>query len=413
MPMKFLAAAALALAASVATLAAPSHAADTNIKNLDFDLFKVTRENFYDIIVPAAKAEGTVTMYNFAGSFAPTWKKLIEMFEAKYGIKVAYSDVNGDQADQQLIAVQSAGQDAPVDAYFSGGGDYPLLSSKGVIGNIPLTKILPNMATYDPVLAETVFGHAHGGTYPLVHLNQTAIGYDSAMVKPSEVPKSFDELLAWAESHPKRLGVTLPAKGGSGGGFIYSVALNYLTGDCKKVLTDYGQTLQHAEDWAMTSECLTPVWDYYRRLLKAAELTNGNADTLNLINNRELYMGTVWEDQVMTFLGSKQLPETFRLTLLEKGQVGSGDAMFLPANAKHVAAGLLLIDMAMSKEFQTYKLEAIASRSPRADVNNGLIPADKQMHVLPASVYPRLSVPAFWDMSKALAEALDEKVINQ
>jgi multiple sugar transport system substrate-binding protein/putative spermidine/putrescine transport system substrate-binding protein len=269
------------------------------------------------------------------------------------------------------------------------------------------------MANYNPELADTVFGKAHGGSFPLVHLNQTALGYDSAFVKAEDVPKSFEDLLLWAEKNPKRLGVTLPAKGGSGGGFIYSVALNYLTGDCRKQLTDYNQTLQQAEDWAMTSECLTPVWDYYRRLLAVAELTNGNADTLNLINNQQLYMGTVWEDQVMSFLGTKQLPDSFRVTLLEKGQVGSGDAMFVPANAKNVASALLLIDMAMSKEFQLWKLENKASRSPRADVTNDLMPKAVQEHVLPQSVYPRLSVPAFWDMSTALADALDEKVLNQ
>lgn len=409
MGMKFFAFAALALA----TTAAPCLSSDSNMKNLDFDLSKVTRENFYDVVVPAAKAEGQVTMYNFAGSFADTWKELISRFETKYNIKVTYSDVKGDQANQQLIAVQAAGQDSPVDAYFAGGGDYPLLSSKGVVGSIPLTKILPNMANYDPALAESLFGRSHGGSYPLVHLNQTAIGYDSAFVKKQDVPKNFDELLAWAEKNPKRLGVTLPAKGGSGGGFIYSVALNYLTGECRQKLTDYKQTLDEARDWAMSTDCLDPVWDYYRRLLSVAELTNGNADTLNLINNQQLYMGTVWEDQVLTFLGNKQLPETFRLTLLEKGQVGSGDAMFVPANAKNVAAALLLIDLAMSKEFQAWKLETKASRSPRSDVANDLMPKEKQVNVLPTDVYPRLSVPAFWEMSKALADALDEKVLNQ
>ena len=89
MRMKFLAIAALALA----TTAAPCLSADSNMKNLDFDLSKVTRDNFYDIVVPAAKAEGAVTMYNFAGSFADTWKELITRFEAKYGIKVAYTPI--------------------------------------------------------------------------------------------------------------------------------------------------------------------------------------------------------------------------------------------------------------------------------------------------------------------------------
>ncbi|WP_233137970.1 hypothetical protein [Agrobacterium vaccinii] len=93
------------------------------------------------------------------------------------------------------------------------------------------------------------------------------------------------------------------------------------------------------------------------------ELANGNADTLNLINNQQLYIGAVWEDQVMTFLGNRQLPESFRLTLLEKGQVGSGDAMFVRANAKHAAAAMLLIDMAINHDFQVWKLEIEASRS--------------------------------------------------
>lgn len=59
----------------------------------------MNRENFYDVVAPVAKAEATVTMYEFAG------------------------------------------------------GAYPLVSSIGVVGNVALTKILPNMDHYDPVLA--------------------------------------------------------------------------------------------------------------------------------------------------------------------------------------------------------------------------------------------------------------------
>lgn len=187
MQMKFLAIAALTLAASVA----PCLSAETNMKNLDFDLSKVTRENFYDIVVPAAKAEGTVTMYNFAGSFADTWKNLTDSFTAKYGIKVVYSDVNGDQANQQLIAVQASGQDAPVDAYFAGGGSYPLLSAKGVIGKIPLTQILPNMATYDPVLAQTLFDASMAALFR----SCISTRRQSAMTAPSSNRMRFPRVL--------------------------------------------------------------------------------------------------------------------------------------------------------------------------------------------------------------------------
>ena len=124
-------------------------------------------------------------------------------------------------------------------------------------------------------------------------------------------------------------------------------------------------------------------------------------------------MGTVWEDQVMTFIRTKQLPDSFRLTLLDKGEVGSGDAFIVPANARHVAAALLLIDLAIGRDFQAWKLENKASRSPRTDVSDDAIDPATATYLLPKSVYPRLSVPAFWDMSDALADALEEKVLSQ
>ena len=129
-------------------------------------------------------------MYNFAGNFADTWNDgLIKRFEEKYGIKVVYSDVKGDQADQQLIAVQKAGQDSPVDAYFAGGGDYPILAPAGVVGNVNLGAILPNLATVPSQFMDVVFGINVHGTYPIVHRNQTAIGYDSAIVSEAELPR--------------------------------------------------------------------------------------------------------------------------------------------------------------------------------------------------------------------------------
>ncbi|MFN3672583.1 MAG: ABC transporter substrate-binding protein, partial [Bosea sp. (in: a-proteobacteria)] len=89
-----IAVAALALAAMGGAAQAQSA-----LKNAKFDPSKLTRENFYDVIVPLAKAEGTVVMYNFAGGWARTWQEgLIKPFEAKYGIKVEYSDVKSDQA---------------------------------------------------------------------------------------------------------------------------------------------------------------------------------------------------------------------------------------------------------------------------------------------------------------------------
>ncbi len=405
---------ALAALLLVTTPAAHLGAAEIPFKNPGFDVSKLTRENFYDVIVPLAKKNGPIVMYNFAGTFGSAWTEgLIKPFTEKYGIPVELSDVKGGQANQQLIAVHQSKQDSPVDLYFTGGGDYVLLSSNGIIPTVNLAKLLPNMASYDPKRAETVFGAKHGGTFNLAHLNQTAIGYNSALVKAEDVPRDFDALLTWAEKNPKKFAVTLPAKGGSGGGFIYSVALHYLKGECLTALTNQAQSPDKMLDWVLKTDCLKPVWDYYTRLAKAAELTNGNADTLNLINNKSAWMGAVWEDQVTGFVNNKQLPPTFRMTLLEKGQVGSGDALIIPTNAKNVAGALLLMDMAHSAEFQAWKLANRASRSPRLDISEAVIPEASRPYFLSSAVYPRLSVEANWSMSVALGTGLDEKVLNK
>jgi ABC-type uncharacterized transport system YnjBCD substrate-binding protein len=387
--------------------------AQSPLKNAKFDVTKLTRENFLDVIVPLAKAEGSVVMYNFAGNFAQTWNEgLIRGFEKKYGIKVDYSDVKGDQADQQLIAVQKAGQDAPVDAFFDGGGSYPVLAAAGVVGQVNLGAILPNLANVPDAFKNKVFGIDVKGSYPIVHRNQTAIGYDSAALADKDVPKTFDELLAWAEKNPKKFAITLPAKGGSGGGFLFSAALNYAQGDCRARLLDFARTKAENEEFAMNDTCLKPVWTYLDKLFAVAELTNGNADTLNLINNKQAIIGTVWEDQVMTFLADRQLPASFRMTLLKNGQVGSGDAFFVPANARHPAAAMLLINEAFGMDFQAFKMETKASRSPRSDFDASKVSAETRKRLLPDDVYPALSVPANWPMANALAKALDEKILS-
>ena len=381
-----------------------------------FDPATLTPQNFYKVLEPLARAEGTLVFYNSAGDFDPIWKTgLIPRFEARYGIKVDYVNVRREQADQQLIAVHRARAPAPVDVYFAGGSDrFGLLDGAGVVAGIDLSSIVPNLAAVAPDYKGVVFGVDTHGRWPIVHVNQVALGYDSAQLAAAEVPSSFEDLLAWAERHPKKFAFTSPAKGGSGSGFLYSAAVHLVKDErCRKTLLDAHMSEDDAAVWAESASCLQPLWAYMERLLKASEVTNGNADTLNLLNNREVLIGTVWEDLARTFVVRKLLPPRFRMALLRDGMAAGGDGLMLPADARHKAAALLFIDMAFDKDFQSWKLVNYSSRSPRPDVERQAAELDESHGLVPAAQMSASSIPVNFRAAHALTHALEDKVLTK
>ena len=79
------------------------------------------------------------------------------------------------------------------------------------------------------------------------------------------VPTDLDALLAWAKANPGKFIVTSPAGGGSGSGFMQSIAFAKVTDDaCRATFTKYAITKDEADAYA-ASDCLAPVWNYYTR----------------------------------------------------------------------------------------------------------------------------------------------------
>ena len=368
--MKALITASIALLMSTTAFAVEPVGSDTFNTDPGFDLATLTADNFYDVIVPLAKKEGSLTFYDFTDSFGPLFTEhLIPEFEAKYGLTVSYVRGEGAAANQQLIAAHNSGAKAPADAYFVSSGGLPLLGQSGVIANVPLATLLPSGAGIDPKIATVTGGIEHGGSFLPFHRNQTDIVYNSSMVPAADAPTNLDDLAAWALANPGKFIVTSPAGGGSGNGFMQTIAFAKVTDEaCRATFVKYDITAADADAFA-ASDCMKPVWDYYTALLPAVEITNGNSDTLNLLANGAGAIGTAWEDMTYDFTGRGLLPPSVRQTLLEEGQVGGGDGMFLPVNGTSPAAGLLLLDFLMSQDVQMQKLQLNGSRSARTDID--------------------------------------------
>lgn len=368
--MKALATASIALLMCTTAYAVEPIGQDGFNTEPGFDLGTLSADNFYDVIVPLAKKEGSVTLYDFTDSFGPLFNDhLIPEFEAKYGNKVNYVRGEGAAANQQLIAAHQAGAKAPADAYFVSSGNLPLLMSEGVIANVPLNELLPAGAGVNPAIATITSGIEHSGAFMPFHRNQTDIVFDTRVIPADQAPTDLDTLAAWAKANPGKFIVTSPSGGGSGNGFMQAIAFAKITGDdCRAIFTKWDVTKEEAQAYA-ASDCTKPLWDYYTALLPSVEVTNGNSDTLNLIATGAGAVGTAWEDMVYDFTGRGLLPPTVRQTLLSEGMVGGGDGLFFPVDGEHPASGLLMLDFLMSKDVQLKKLQINGSRSARTDID--------------------------------------------
>jgi putative spermidine/putrescine transport system substrate-binding protein len=345
------------------------------------------------VLGPTAKAEGQIVFYDFGESEKDLFAEIIRRFEAKYGVKVDYHQVDGEQAVQQLIAAKTAGQPSPVDVFWMPNGQVRVANESGIIANLPLNTMLPSAPDLNENAATVSRGYVHGGIVAPFHRNQTAIGFDTRAVALGTEPKSFPELLAFAKANPQKVAITNPTKGGSGSGFLETAILAMTSKDYQARLYDYTLTPDEAKSWA-EGPCLDPVIAYFKDLKPYVEFTNGNSDTLNLFANGEVAVGTVWEDMVFDFIGRGLLPPDIKARLLTEGEVGDGDGAMIPSGAQHLAGALLFMDFLMSDDIQLYKLGVNGSRSARTklDITKALAP-EVVARLVPQDQYNTLARP--------------------
>jgi multiple sugar transport system substrate-binding protein/putative spermidine/putrescine transport system substrate-binding protein len=412
------------LAASAAVIAAmtgAAHAADVtgpafgdtfNVTDTSVDLSQLTRENFYDVLVPLAKKDGEMTFYSYwpPAPLVVFQNQIIPAFEKKYGIKVHFNSVETNVGLPQLDAAYKEGKPSPMDGYFS--SDLP--ADLNEMANIRLTDILPNAADIDPSLAYEYRGIEHNGAYVPFHGNQTVIAFNSAFVKGDEVPQTFEDLLAYSKANPGKVAITSPLRGGSGSGFLTAVSHKLMSDDCVARWMDLSADEAAADKLVNNSECFAPVWAYFNDLLETAQITNGNTDTLNLMANGVANVGTAWEDLTFSYVMGNQLPDTVRVTILNGGQPGGAEGAFIPSNTANLAAALLFMDEILAPEHQAWKLAGFASRSPKTELDASLIPAEAQKHLVPADIYEEGRISnANPVMSRVVRDAFAANVLDK
>ncbi|HSE75752.1 MAG TPA: extracellular solute-binding protein, partial [Dongiaceae bacterium] len=331
-------------------------------------------------------------------------------FTQETGIPAKHVCVTGDAATQQLIAAKQAGQPAPADLFFGPNNNMRAMTEAGVIANIPLVDILPNAAHLPDAAARYTRGFFHGGTVVPFHRNQTVLAYDSASVdKP---PQTLQEVFQYAREHKVKVAVTTPTEGGSGSGFIESAMLA-LAPECKDDLYNFSLTQEQVT--AVADKCMKPVVAFFKEQKPYIEFTNGNEASIQALANRVAVMATVWEDDLYTLANKGLVQKTVRPFLLQTGQVGDGDGLFVVASTRAAEAALLFANFLMSDDVQIAKLEQTGSRSARLDlVTKGKIPEGLASFLVPDREYQERTRPRINGLiSEAAADKFVKEVIAQ
>ena len=329
------------------------------------DLFKVNRGNFADMVTPVAKKENgsELVFYDFADNFCDLMAEKAATFTKDTGIPVKHVCVEGDAATQQVIAAKQAGQPAPVDVFFGPNGQVRAMTLAGAIANIPLVDLLPNAGKLDDAAARRSRGYEHGGTVVPFHRNQTSLAYNSATIK--DPPQTIDALFQLAASQGFKVAITNPTEGGSGSGFIESLMLA-MAPDCKNDLYDF--SIDEAKAKATAARCMAPVIKFINAQKDHITFTNGNTESLQALADGVVPIATVWEDDLYSQAAKGLMPPTVKPYLLQSGEVGDGDGVFITASTTKAEASLLFVNYLMSDDVQVAKMEEKGSRTARLDL---------------------------------------------
>ena len=177
--------------------------------------------------------------------------------------------------------------------------------------------------------------------------------YDTARLKPSELPHSYAELKTWACVHPGRFTYIAPGPGGFLGTRFVKGALYELSGG--------------AEQWQKFDQAIWDKWSpelwKYLNELKPCLWRNGETypkdetELKSLLANNEVDFSMTNDiTGAGTGIQDGLLPKTARAFVFDQYMIGDFNYVAIPSNAPHKAAALVLANLLLEPEFQAAQI---------------------------------------------------------
>jgi putative spermidine/putrescine transport system substrate-binding protein len=305
-----------------------------------------------------SQAQQTIDLYTGSDTNISDWysNKVIPMFEgAQSDCKVNQVITGGggggnDPIAERTFAALKTGDDPKAD-YFE---EYDPFSPAGAVEAGLWVKFdttnVPNYANVVEAAKITPFDLPYRGS-------QVLLAYDTTKIPESEVPRTWDALVAWIKANPGQFIYGRPDKGGSGRNFVVR-AVHEANGADPSVFTIDNYTPELAE------ERFSKAWDLLNDLAPYlydnASYPAGNNPTLQLLAQGAVSMVPAWSDQAIQAISLGVLPETTGLVQFEDlPMVGGYATSTIPTNAAHLECSLAFANFLLTPEVQQSVIEDI------------------------------------------------------
>lgn len=277
-----------------------------------------------------------------------------EQVKAEHGVTVQHVRLKDTaEAVTRVIAEKAAGRHSggTVDLVWINGPNFLAMKSQGLLLG-PVLPLLPNHRLVD---TQTKRSNLIDFTTPVEgyavpwKLAQIVFVYDSARItRPADVPRSADELLAWARKNPGRLTHPNPAN------FLGATFLKQML---YELAPDLGVMQQPATD-ASYAAVAAPLWAWYEQLRPllwrgGQQFPANGAAQRQLLNDGEIDITLSFNPaEAAVSAAGGQLPASVRTFTLRKGTIGNTSFVAIPYNAAHAAGAMVLANFLLSPQAQ-------------------------------------------------------------
>ena len=274
--------------------------------------------------------------------------------KARHGVNVVHVRLKDTaEAVTRVIAEKTAGRhsDGTVDLIWINGPNFLAMKSQGLLHG-PVTPLLPNSRYVDTTNKRSNvvdFTTPVDGYAVPWRLAQIVFIYDSARIRDAkDVPRSAQELLAWARNNPGRLTHPNPSN---------FLGVTFLKQALYELVPDASVLQQPAADETFAST-VAPLWPWYdalRPLLwrKGQQFPENGAAQRQLLNDGEIDITLSFTpaEAAVSVLSGK-LPESARSFTLSKGSIGNTSFVAIPYNSRAKEGAMLLANFLLEPATQ-------------------------------------------------------------